>query len=479
MWSDIKKEFPDATLDICYGWQVYDMIFANNPERQLWKSTVMSLMQQDGITDHGKLGKKALKELRKTCGIWAYPTHFTEINCINALEMQSDGVVPVTMNLAALQETVQSGIKVEGDIYDPKVKDEYLKKLLELMHDPEKWSYHSKRGIAFAKSYDWNRIATKWAQVMAKEDQSVKLTVYTPTIRQGFWNIMADNLSIQTYKNFEWLIVDDYKEDRSSIAKEYAKKYNLDIRYVRGKERAKKRSYGLVNANNTALLEAKGDLIVFLQDFILMPEDGLEQLAILYKKNPDALLAPCDMYVAPRITPDTKSEDWFNGELDVIGDFIRQNARIQNKGLRESTNPYDFEQNYGAIPKKIAEELGGWYEVYDEGLGYDNTDIGLRAIMSGYRILIDENNIGICIDHVEALKEDQKSHLGRARLLNDPRFIYMSEMLQQGKLPVKRTQEIDDTIDLLYDIPDEVKNEDMVGWINKNGPEIVQKWMEK
>lgn len=479
IWPDIRKAYPDATLDIAYGWDLFDIVARVNPERMEWKERMISLMSQEGIKEHGRLNKSDLKKLRQSCGVWVYPTDFTEINCITALEMQNDGCVPVTMAYAALRETVGCGVMVSGEIYDEDVLKKYLSELLALMGNEERWQSEVKKGKKFASDYDWTSISNKWIKEFNTKDESVKVSIITPTIRKGFWNIMANNIAKQSYKNIEWIIIDDYKEDRLHLAKKYAKQYKLDIKYVKGKKRSIKRTYGLVNANNTGLQESSGELIVILQDFVLMPLDGVEQLVIQYKKTPNCLIAPVDMYVAPKIKPDIESEDWFHGSLDVCGDFIRQNLRIQNKGLRYTENPYDFEQNYGAIPKKIAEDLGGWYEFYDEGLGYDNTDIAFRALKAGYKIILDETNICVCVDHWEALKGTRENVIGRARRLNDPRYIYATEMINQGKLPIKRTQEIDDKIELLYDIPETVKDEEMVSWIRANGPNIVNSWIKE
>lgn len=162
MWPEIKKTYPDATLEVCYGWTTFDSAYRDNPERQAWKAKIEALFNQDGITHHGKIGQDKMRELRKTCGIWSYPTEFTEIFCIGAVECQSDGLVPVVINLAALDETVGSGIKVSGDIYDQETKDEYLKQLLSLMGDEKKWEEESKKGIEFAKSYSWDKISDQW-----------------------------------------------------------------------------------------------------------------------------------------------------------------------------------------------------------------------------------------------------------------------------------------------------------------------------
>jgi len=479
MWPEIKAKFPGATLDVAYGWKVFDAICAGNPERMKWKESVIEMMKQPGITDHGRIGKAELKKLRESCGIWAYPTYFTEINCINALEMQREGVVPVTMAFAALKETVGSGRLIEGDISQPDIQARYLKALLETMGNKIEWTLESKLGQKFAENYDWSKIATDWTGQFEKPNEDIKVSIVTPTIRKGFWNIMANNIATQTYKNVEWLIIDDYEQNREALAKEYANQYKLDIKYLRGKSRKVKRTYGLVNANNTGMIHSKGQLIVILQDFVLMPKDGVEQLVVLHKMHPNALLAPCDIYRAPKIKPDIESEDWFHGELDVEGEFIRANVRNKNEGIRNSDSPFEFEQNYGAVPRAIAQDLGGWIEAFDEGLGFDNTEFCFRALRAGYELIVDDTNIATCIDHWKALEGTPQHGLGRERKLNDPRYIWVMQMIEDGKLPIRITQDINDQIELLYEMPEEIPTADAVKWIRSTMDKIAFEWLEK
>jgi GT2 family glycosyltransferase len=225
--------------------------------------------------------------------------------------------------------------------------------------------------------------------------------------------------------------------------------------------------------------KATGEVLVFLQDFILIPDDALDQIVTLYRKNPDCLQALPDMYFEPKVKPDKEKEDWFNGNTDLIGKFIRKNIRIQNQGLRFTENPMDFEQNYGAIPLKIVKELGGWHEWLDEGLGWDNTDLSWRALKKGYKILLDETNIAVCIDHWETLKGSPELGLQRGRRLNDPRFYFMKEMVEKGKMSLVRTQAEDDKIELLYEMPKEVSDADTVKWIRANLEKIVDKWIKE
>lgn len=166
MWSDIKEAIPSATLDICYGWDLFLKAYSNNPERMAWKKRMDELMSQDGIVHHGRLGKKELSEVRSRCGIWAYPTHFEEIHCITALECQLDGLVPVVINLAALDETVQSGIKIDGDIAMQETSELFKKSLIDMMKDEKRWKEESEKAIKFAKKHTWNIVAKKWIKYL-------------------------------------------------------------------------------------------------------------------------------------------------------------------------------------------------------------------------------------------------------------------------------------------------------------------------
>ena len=157
LWPKILEKYPDATLDICYGWDLFDKGYGNNPERMAWKERMNKQMEQKGITHHGRVGKDKLREIRGKCKIWAYPTYFTEILCITALEAQQDGLIPVTMTLGALNESVQSGYKVEGDIYEPEVQDKWLEALFKAMEDKP-----NTEGKIFATNYSWDLVAERW-----------------------------------------------------------------------------------------------------------------------------------------------------------------------------------------------------------------------------------------------------------------------------------------------------------------------------
>lgn len=182
MWPEIKKAYPDAELHICYGWELYDKAYPDNPERIAWKHRMNDDMDYPGIKHHGRVGKRQLRKIQKKCGIWAYPTHFGETCCITGMDCQFVGCVPVVIDLAGLKETVQSGIKVEGDIYDEETQAEYLRELLALMGDEPRWQKESEKAKKVAGAFGWWRVARHWVHQMGiKHDHVYDRFIWNPT----------------------------------------------------------------------------------------------------------------------------------------------------------------------------------------------------------------------------------------------------------------------------------------------------------
>lgn len=478
MWPEIRDQIKDAELHICYGWETYDQLTSTNPERREWKKNVQMLMDQEGIVHHGRVGKKDIQKIRSECGIWAYPTYFSEINCITALESQKDGLVPVTMDSYALKETVGSGVKIKGSIRELSTQEEYLHALINMMRDKEMWESESKKAKKFAKNYYWTDIAKKWRSEFDSPVMNPFVSIVTITIREGWWNIMAENLSKQTYGNFEWIIVDDHKEDRKQIAEKYAKKYNLNIRYIRG-DKAKgtyKRHYGLVRSNNIAWKAAKGELMVFIQDFILIQNYGIERLVDIYRHNPKSIIAPTDVYYYAKEIDEENREDWWSGDLSVCTDVSWTNIRNEYKGMRKTDNPYDFEMNWGAIPKALLDELHGWWEFFDNGMGYDNAEIAYRAMKRGYEIILDDTNVAKCLDLDKYFIKTDQDVQDRDKRLAIPYWVWLTELIKSNELPTIRDPEIDARIDFDFMAPDGMDKEDTIKWIRENAVEIAKQW---
>ena len=159
IWGDVKKEVPNAELRVFYGWQLFDKFYSNNPERMNWKNKIETKMKELGVYHGGRLEQGEIEKEYKKAGILVYPTDFFEINFISGIKAQVFGAVPVTMNYAALKETIQFGIKVEGDIWDKETKEIYKKALIDTMRkdfkreEMKKWA---------REKYSWTKIINLW-----------------------------------------------------------------------------------------------------------------------------------------------------------------------------------------------------------------------------------------------------------------------------------------------------------------------------
>lgn len=172
VWDDVKKEVPDAKLDIYYGWASYDSVNKSNPERMAWKEKMLKWEKElDGVTDHGKIGHKQIAEEIFKSGVWAYPCPFPEVYCITAVKAQAGGAVPVSSNFAALKETVKY-----GEILDMKAQDEktpvgqwdkeelekFKTALIKVLKDPEYQESIRPEMMAEMRKHSWEKVAKQW-----------------------------------------------------------------------------------------------------------------------------------------------------------------------------------------------------------------------------------------------------------------------------------------------------------------------------
>jgi glycosyltransferase involved in cell wall biosynthesis len=161
MWGDIKKNVPDAELHIFYGWNTFDVMFQNNPERKEWKKRMENKMRQEGIKHLGRINHAKVAQEMALADVWAYPTHFEEISCLTAMKAQTYGAIPCYIDLAALKETCQHGIRIEGDIYDNETKEIYKQRLITLLQDGKGKEIIRKQMIG-SVNFEWGRVIKGW-----------------------------------------------------------------------------------------------------------------------------------------------------------------------------------------------------------------------------------------------------------------------------------------------------------------------------
>ena len=179
----------------------------------------------------------------------------------------------------------------------------------------------------------------------------MKITVITPSIRPDGLKTAFNTLQAQTMDRGEWEWI-----PKLSIPGE-----KPDLCYQ----------------VNNALEEARGELIVFLQDHIEIAPDALEKCWAKFQENPEKC------YTFPVGKKHGGDVDW--------------DWRIHWKH-REDV-PYDrWEIDYGMCPSKAIKEIG-FDERYDDGFGWENVDTAYLLEKEGWKFSVDPENRGVAFDH--------------------------------------------------------------------------------
>lgn len=111
----------------------------------------------------------------------------------------------------------------------------------------------------------------------------MKITVFTPTYnRADLIGNLYKSLCQQTFKDFEWLVVDDGSNDNTEVViNRYISEGNLPINYIKQPNGGKHR------AVNRGLKEAKGELFFVVDSDDLLPADALEYIDVHYAEVRD------------------------------------------------------------------------------------------------------------------------------------------------------------------------------------------------
>ena len=190
--------------------------------------------------------------------------------------------------------------------------------------------------------------------------KNIKVSVLTPTIRVEGLREVFEGLKNQSFRDFEWLT-----EVNTSGEVDFNEAMNKMIR------------------------RAKGELIVFVQDYIKIPPDGLQLFWDAYQKNPQLYTAPVGK------TLDGKEISW---DWRIYRDT--------------ECNWMEWEIDYGAAPLSALKKIGGFDEEIDrlDSWTFGNVNAGFRASLAGFKILNLKDNKAIAIDHNKLVEHPFKDH---------------------------------------------------------------------
>lgn len=183
----------------------------------------------------------------------------------------------------------------------------------------------------------------------------MQISVLTPSIRKEGLEVVEKTLLAQTFRDFEWIPLYDAPGQKPSLCK----------------------------AMNTGLRRSTSDLILFIQDYIQLPEDGLQRILEAHKRYPTAAFT----------FPVGKSD-----VLDYKREAIRWDWRFGRD--KDAQIPYsEWEIDLACIPRGFITMVGGFDEDYDDGFGWENVDMAYRLYKKGVTFRVCKETYGIAYDH--------------------------------------------------------------------------------
>ena len=247
------------------------------------------------------------------------------------------------------------------------------------------------------------------------------ISVVTITKRWGGVDVAVDALKRQNFEGlFEWILVDEHYSERRKEVGDYVKAVmpNTPFTHTPPKMRKTIRKYGLINALNTGLLRARGELIVWLQDYIWCIPTALDRYWKAYDAFPHRLIGGLKDHYSWAQPDDPKgkvslwSKPW---EGDPEGKAILTERDDRYKSIKAEPDavlvesiPIVYEMCNASMPYALAVALNGADEAYDNGRGYDNQNVSFRATGLGYQTVIDMHNIAREFNHWEWFGLDDK-----------------------------------------------------------------------
>lgn len=160
LWPEVVKAEPEATLHVAYGWENIDKRIASGDQGYAaFKDRIVRAIEAlPSVTWRGRLGQDELARFYGEAWAWAYPTSFTEVSCITAMEAMAGGAVPVTSAVAALKETVgEGGLVVDGNTYGAAWRAFYVRVLQGVLGEANVRYSYERKARARAQSFTWER----------------------------------------------------------------------------------------------------------------------------------------------------------------------------------------------------------------------------------------------------------------------------------------------------------------------------------
>jgi hypothetical protein len=185
------------------------------------------------------------------------------------------------------------------------------------------------------------------------------ISVLSPTIR-GLQALrpIEQSLNAQSFTDWEWL-----------------------VEFGNGREHSLNRDF------NSMLRRARGELVVFAEDWVWFPLDGLERFWDAYRAMPQCF------FTAP--VPKSPAFWEMDGNL-FYKHPLELEWRSENPGWVHWMN---WEADWAAAPLGVLKSIGGFDERMDQKWSNDNQNVSFRAFRAGCKFWNVIDNPAVALSH--------------------------------------------------------------------------------
>ena len=201
----------------------------------------------------------------------------------------------------------------------------------------------------------------------------MKISVITPTVRDAGLALVEKALKRQTVA-FEWIIGSPFKPD-----------IDFPHKWVKDPGKNKGDYWSIYKTYNSMVREAKGELIVSVQDYTFFNPDTLERFWFHHTNEPKTLIGA----VGNKYQDDTwKVETWRDPRIrSDFGSFYQCYFN-------------DIEWNLNSCPREAIYAVGGFDEYLDKYSSLCGLDILSRLnVLGGYDFKLDQTIKSFSTEH--------------------------------------------------------------------------------
>lgn len=256
-----------------------------------------------------------------------------------------------------------------------------------------------------------------------------KISVVMPTARYGGIDILEKSLAHQTFRDFEVLVADELHR-KTEIE-------NIGAIYVEPPPKKPGMWWNLDASLNKTIRQAKGDLIIQINDYVYVPPDGIQKFVDRHFQEPKGIISGVsDQFKAPPLdNPKGLYSVWDTWPGIPGGEKVFSDPRKESnyRGFY-LTIPLLFEGNWCAYPRQAWVDVGGYDETFDAGWGYDNVEFAERTTFHGYHVFLDTDNEVTCWSHIKLFDEQTRRDTAPN---NNTLYSSLSRMWYQELAPTK------------------------------------------